>query len=144
MYLSESQVIDLLATLAVASAPGSRLAINFGVGLEQRDTRRGRLGRATMACSGERFRFRLPPDDATAFLSRSGWEIDTQLDGPALRDRYLTGTTLGGSPITDSAFVARARRSERTKARAPSATRQSQADCRSSRGPATRALRLEA
>ena len=63
-----------------------------------------------MASGGERFRFRLPQADAPQFLRRAGWEIAASLDGQALRERYLAGTALADTQITDSAFVIEAER----------------------------------
>ncbi len=111
MYLSEEQVAGLLRTLAHLGGPGSRLAVNFGVGFERQGSRRGRIGRRVMAAGGEAFHFRLPPDDADAFLTKTGWKIGHLLTGPQLRDKYLGGTKLASVSVTTTGFAADATKS---------------------------------
>jgi methyltransferase (TIGR00027 family) len=108
MYLTEEKVTSLFRLLASLSAPGSRLAVNFGVGFEQQGSQRGRIGRRVMAAGGEELRFRLAPADAPGFLAHTGWTIDELLSGPQLRDKYLSGTKLADVNITTSGFAVRA------------------------------------
>jgi Leucine carboxyl methyltransferase len=68
------------------------------LGFEGRDSRRGRLGRATIASGGERFRFRLSQSDAPAFMQQAGWEVRRSLDGSALRERFLANTPFANAP----------------------------------------------
>jgi len=112
MYLAEDHVARLLRTLGGLGGPGSRLAVNFGVGFENQASRRGRVGRWVMARGGERFRFRLPPCDARPFLAAAGWTVDEVLTGTQLRDRYLVGTNLATTTVTTGGIVVGATRTE--------------------------------
>ncbi len=105
MYLTERQVAALLSLLSSLSGPGSRLAVNFGVGFEQQGSQRGRVGRRFMAAGGEELRFRLTPSDAPGFMTNTGWTINELLTGPQLRDKYLSGTTLGAVGVTSNGFA---------------------------------------
>jgi len=105
MYLTEHQVTQLLALLSVLSGPGSRLAVNFGVGFEQQGSQRGRVARRVMAAGGEKLRFRLTPADAPEFMTNTGWTINEMLSGPQLRDKYLNGTKLAAVNVTTSGFA---------------------------------------
>ena len=102
MYLTGDQVARLLCTLAGLGGPGSRLAVNFGVGFERRDSGRGRLGRRVMERGGEEFRFRLDLADAPEFVTGAGWATERTCTGPQLRDTYLAGTRLAAVEVTSS------------------------------------------
>jgi len=108
MYLTENQVAQLLRTLAGLGGPGSRLAVNFGVGFERQESCRGRLGRRAMAYNGEAFRFRLPLADAPYFLAKAGWTAEQTLTGQQLRDKYLAGTKLAAVNVTTTGFAVEA------------------------------------
>jgi methyltransferase (TIGR00027 family) len=108
MYLTEKQVAGLLDTLSAIGGSGSRLAVNFGVGFEQRGSQRGRISRKVMAAGGEEFRFRLTPEDSPSFMERTGWTTTAQFTGPQLRDRYLGGTSLALAKVTTSGFAVEA------------------------------------
>ena len=73
MYLTELQVRKLLHALNGLSAPGSRLAVNFGLGVEAIDSRRDTtLYTISLSLSGEHIAFRLAPDRATNVLTATG------------------------------------------------------------------------
>jgi len=55
--------------------------------------------------SGETLRFRLPADDAPAFLSEAGWTVDTLLTGSDLDEEHLSATVLAGTLDTSSFVV---------------------------------------
>jgi methyltransferase (TIGR00027 family) len=105
MYLTEQQVTHLLALLSELSGPGSRLAVNFGVGFEQQGSHRGRVARRAMALGGEELRFRLTPAEAPKFMTNTGWTMDEMLTGPQLRDKYLGGTKFAAVNVTTSGFA---------------------------------------
>lgn len=115
MYLTEQQVTDLLAALAGLAAPGSALAVNFGVGFEGDDSWRTRavaaFGRAMAALGNEPMKFRLAPDDTSTFLATAGWTTKEIVTGPELARRYLTGTDLAKQQLNPLAFVVTATRS---------------------------------
>jgi len=104
MYLTEQQVLHMLGVLS-ALCPSGRLAVNFGLGFEQKGSRRGWVGRKVMAAGGEEFRFRLAPSDAPAFMTKAGWTINEQFTGPQLRDKYLMATRLATVDVTTSGFA---------------------------------------
>jgi methyltransferase (TIGR00027 family) len=112
MYLAEHQVADLLRTLANLAWPQSRLAVNFGIGFERQGSNSGRIGRSMMALGSERFRFRLSPADAPAFLAKAGWTVDQLLDGQKLSAKYLSGTALAAVNTTTSGFAVEAVRAD--------------------------------
>jgi methyltransferase (TIGR00027 family) len=105
MYLTEQQVTHLLGLLSALSGPGTRLAVNFGVGFEQQGSQRGRVARRVMAAGGEELRFRLTPADAPELMTNTGWSISEMLSGPQLRDKYLSGTKLAAANVTTSGFA---------------------------------------
>lgn len=112
MYLDEATVTDLLRSLASVGGPGSRLAVNFGVGGggDQRRSRRLRRATGALAAAGkERFAFELPPDRAVCFLAEVGWAVDEVASGADLAERYLAGTALP-TDLSRSAFAVRAHR----------------------------------
>lgn len=108
MYLTEQQVALLLRSLSALGGPGSRLAVNFGVGFEQQGSQRGRIARKLMAAGGEELRFRLSPADAPEFMKKTGWTINDLLPGPQLRDKYLGGTELAAVNVATSGFAVEA------------------------------------
>jgi methyltransferase (TIGR00027 family) len=112
MYLAENQVASLLRTLANLAGPESRLAVNFGIGFERQGSNSGRIGRSMMALGPEKFRFRLSPADAPAFLAKSGWTVDQLLDGQKLSAKYLSGTALAAVNTTTSGFAVEAVRAD--------------------------------
>ena len=105
MYLTQAQVEKMLRSLADLGGPGSRLAVNFGVGFEQQGSQRGRLARKVMAAGGEELRFRLAPGDVSEFLAKFGWTFGQMLLGPQLRDQYLSDTKLAAVNVSTTGFV---------------------------------------
>jgi methyltransferase (TIGR00027 family) len=79
MYLDERIVRDQLSELAVGSAPGSRLAVDFvpppGAGTSV-NHRQNRLQRLARAGSGESFRCTVERDGAVALVTATGWKVD--------------------------------------------------------------------
>jgi methyltransferase (TIGR00027 family) len=114
MYLTEAQVDALLCELARISGPGSRLAVNFGVGFDADDSARSRrraaLGRMLVKLGREPFRFELAPDDARSFLARTGWTVEDMATGPQLGARYLDGTRFPVMTLNPRAFAVAALR----------------------------------
>jgi methyltransferase (TIGR00027 family) len=114
MYLTEPEVTGLLTTLGRLGGPGSRLAVNFGVGFGGADSRRTRvratMGRALVALGREPIKFELSPRGAAAFLAGSGWIAQEVVTGPDLADRYLAGTGLPMAGLNPRAFVTTATR----------------------------------
>jgi len=113
MYLPESVVNSLLATLAQLGGEDHRLAVNFGVGFRADDTRQARLrtlvGRGLVALGREAFQFELAPPHVPAFLSRAAWTVDEVLTGPEVGQRYLAGTPLPTCGLNPLASVASAK-----------------------------------
>jgi methyltransferase (TIGR00027 family) len=109
MYLTEPQVRDLLGALHRLGAPGSRLAVNFGLGVEAAAERRGRAGAAfhavALALSGEHVHFRPTPGHATEVLTATGWTPERTHTAPELIRRYLTGSGLPVSGVRPTAFA---------------------------------------
>ena len=103
MYLTEDR--SPVCSVCSSLSPSGRLAANFGVGFEQRDSRHGPVGRRVMAAGGEELRFRLTPTDAPEFMAMAGWSIDEAISGPQLRDRYLGATELATVDVTTSGFA---------------------------------------
>lgn len=102
MYLTEPQVRDLLTSLSHLAAAGSRLAVNFGLGVEAAAAPVSRAGALLASLhfrlSGERITFRPTIERAEAVLATTGWMLQETLPAPELVGRYLQGTDL---PITD-------------------------------------------
>lgn len=102
MYLTEAQVRDLSGTLRRVGAAGSRLAINFGLGVEAAASRTSWIGalltRVQFVVSGERVTYRPSIPHAEAVLTGTGWTPERTLTAPELVERYVTGT---GLPVTD-------------------------------------------
>jgi methyltransferase (TIGR00027 family) len=114
MYLTEAQVVALLQTLRDVGGVGSRLAVNFGVGFEGAESRRGRAtsraGRGLLALGRESIRFTLASDEAPRLLAKTGWRTEAVLIGPELAKRYLAGTYLPIEQLNPKAFVVSAHR----------------------------------
>lgn len=107
MYLSEREVVALLSCLAGLASPGSRLAVNFGVGGKAASAPNGapRRRRTAASVAGEPFKFQGSPADAGAFLASAGWTADEVLTGPALVSRHLTSDVLPTDRISPHAYA---------------------------------------
>jgi methyltransferase (TIGR00027 family) len=106
MYLQEPQVRELLHTLNAMSAPGSRLAVNFGLGVEATTSRRNKTFHTiSLALSGEHIAFRPSQDRATGVLTATGWTPEHTITAPELIRRYITGTGLPTSGVKPTAFA---------------------------------------
>lgn len=111
MYLTEPEVRRLLTVLAGCTAPGSRLAANFGVGFEDLPPSHGRLGRlarGAVAARGEPLRFRVPVGDPLSFVAESGWRLTDRCPAQELPSRYLGHTALARVPMSRSAVCVEA------------------------------------
>jgi len=112
MYLTEPQVRDLLETVRRLSAPASRLAVNYGLGVEAAATRTSRVGallaRVQFAMSGERITYRPAVAQAEALLRDTGWCPQETRTAPDLVREYVAGTTLPTTDIRPSAFAVNA------------------------------------
>ena len=109
VYFGEAQpVADLLTLLGELGHDGSRLAVSFERGFDRQPALR-LLAKAMYRGSGETSYFRLPVEDAAAFLDDTGWTIDRLLTSAELREEYLAGTPLPELPDT-LAFIATATR----------------------------------
>jgi methyltransferase (TIGR00027 family) len=109
MYLTEPQVSDLLHTLSRLGATGSRLAVNFGLGVEATTAPSSRaaavLTHISLMLSGEHVKFRLSLDRATDFLAATGWTTRQIATASELTRHYLAGTTLPINGFTPTAFA---------------------------------------
>lgn len=109
MYLTEPQVRDLCHTLSRLAASGSRLAVNFGLGVEAATARRSRMGAAlhsfSLALGGEHINFRPTIQQATDVLTATGWTPQGTRTAPELIRHYLDGTGLPGADIRPTAFA---------------------------------------
>jgi methyltransferase (TIGR00027 family) len=105
MYLTEGQVARMLRMLADLGAPGSRLAVNFGMVLERQASPAGGITRRLITAGGEQFRFRLDLADAPPFLAKAGWSVERTLTGAELRDRYLKGTDFAAADVSSTSFA---------------------------------------
>jgi len=109
MYLTEPQVRDLLGTLRRLGAPGSRLAVNFGLGVEAAAATTSRMGallaRVHFTVSGEHITYRPSIRDAEAVLAGSGWTPERTITAPELIERYVAGTVLPTTDIKPTAFA---------------------------------------
>jgi methyltransferase (TIGR00027 family) len=96
LYLAADRVHRLLADLSRLGAPASRLVTNVGIAVAERHrlSPRRLLRQGLVALRGEPFRFRLSPDQARAFLARTGWTITSTCSGPQVAERYLSDTGL--------------------------------------------------
>jgi methyltransferase (TIGR00027 family) len=115
MYLTEPQVRDLLDTLKSLAAAGSRLAVNFGLGVEAAAaasaSRAGAaLARLHFTLSGERITFRPTVQHAADVVAGTGWAPQETLTAPELVHRYVTGSALPTSDIKPTAFALTATR----------------------------------
>lgn len=109
MYLTEPQVRDLLSTLRGLGAAGSRLAVNFGLGVEAADSAASRMGaraaRLHFRVSGEHITYRPSIARAEAVLADTGWTAGPACTAPELVRRYVTGTCLPTTGIKPTAFA---------------------------------------
>jgi O-methyltransferase involved in polyketide biosynthesis len=111
MYLTESQVRDLLHTLHHLGAPGSELAVNFGLGTEAARAPGSRAGaaavfhRVALALGGEHITYRPSPEQATGILTATGWRPGRTHTAPELVQRYAAGTVLPSTGIRPTAFA---------------------------------------
>lgn len=112
VYLTEQQVRDLLRVLRDLNAPGSRLAVNFGLGTERPHSRGDEkttvLRQITHALQGEPIIFRLPEVDAPDFLADTGWLIKRLTTAPDLVEHYLPGTDLPAGNVSPTAYAVEA------------------------------------
>lgn len=109
MYLTEPQVRDLLTTLSRLGPAGSKLAVNFGLGVEAAAAPASRAGamlaRLQFRLSGERITFRPSVETAAAVLAGAGWTLGETLPAPELVGRYVQGTDLPTTDIRPTAFA---------------------------------------
>lgn len=109
MYLTEAQVRDLLHTLARLGAPGSTLAVNFGLGVEAATTRASRAGavlaRLHLTLSGEHINFRPSLDHAAHVLTATGWTPRRTWTAPELVRQHVGGSILPTAGIRPTAFA---------------------------------------
>lgn len=109
MYLTEPQVRALLTTLRGLGAAGSRLAVNFGLGVEAADSAASRMGaraaRLHFLASGEHITYRPSIPLAEAVLAEAGWTAGPACTAPELVRRYVTGTCLPTTDIKPTAFA---------------------------------------
>ena len=109
MYLTEPQVRDLLSTVRGLGAAGSRLAVNFGLGVEAADSAgsrtAARLARLHFVVSGEHITYRPSIAQAEGLLAETGWTAGPTLTAPELVRRYVSGTGLPTSAIKPTAFA---------------------------------------
>jgi methyltransferase (TIGR00027 family) len=110
MYLTEAQVVELFQTLCRIGAPGSRLAVNFGLGVEAAATSTsGRAGALltglSLRMSGEHVMFRPSPEQAREALVATGWTPESLTTAPELIRHYLTGTPLPTNGLKPTAFT---------------------------------------
>lgn len=112
VYLTEQQVRDLLRALRDLSAPGSRLAVNFGLGSERPHSRgNGKttvLRQITHALQGEPIIFRLPEADAPDLLAGTGWTVHRLTTALDLIEHYLPGTDLPTGNVSPTAYAVEA------------------------------------
>jgi methyltransferase (TIGR00027 family) len=105
MYLTEPQVRDLLTTLRGLGAAGSRLAVNFGLGVDGAGQMGARAARLHFRVSGEHITYRPSIPQAAAVLADTGWTAGPALTAPELVRRYVTGTCLPTADIKPTAFA---------------------------------------
>jgi methyltransferase (TIGR00027 family) len=104
VYMTQADVADLFARLFEFASPGSRVAVSFESGFQNKRLMR-RVMNAYYRRSGETFRFRLRPEDAPAFMSAAGWTVDDLLMPARLAPAFLGGTKLAGAKVNTSAFL---------------------------------------
>lgn len=108
MYLTEARVRELLLTLG-RLAPGSTLAVNFGLGTEAGATRASRAGavlaRLHLTLSGEHINFRPSLDHAARVLTATGWTPRRIWTAPELVRHHVGGTCLPTTDIRPTAFA---------------------------------------
>jgi methyltransferase (TIGR00027 family) len=110
IYLAREDAAALLARLAGVAAPGSRLAVSCETGFRHQRFNR-RVARRYYRRRGEPMRFRLPRDEAAAFLAGAGWSA-ARLHAGADLDEYLEGTRMAGrlGGVTGGAYIVSAGR----------------------------------
>ena len=84
MYLADDELAALAAGLAGVAAPGSRLALNVGVGFDGSGGIVRRLGRHVLARNQEPIRSTVTPDTVTGLLTAAGWRVTDVVRGPEL------------------------------------------------------------
>jgi methyltransferase (TIGR00027 family) len=104
IYLTREAVSELFTRLAGLGAAGSRLAVSFESGFDRQRVLR-LVTRLYYRRAGETLRFRLPADDAPAFLPEAGWTVHTLLTGSDLDEEHLSATVLAGTLDTSSFVV---------------------------------------
>lgn len=110
MYLTETQVSDLFSALHGVCAPGSVVAVNFGMGVEAAaTTASGKAGallsQVSLKLTGERVTFRPTPAEARKLLTTTGWTPTSSRTAPELIHHYVTGTPLPTTGIRPTAFA---------------------------------------
>lgn len=110
MYLTETQVSDLFSALHGVCAPGSTLAVNFGMGVEAAaTTASGKAGallsQVSLRLTGERVTFRPTPAEARNLLTTTGWTPTSSSSAPELIHQYVTGTPLPTTGVKPTAFT---------------------------------------
>ena len=101
--MARAEVADLFERLAEFAAPGSRLAVSFERGFQEKPIMRRVM---TAYYRGrETFRFRLEQDEAPAFVSATGWAIEDVLPATQLAPAYLAATKLAGAKVGTPAFL---------------------------------------
>ena len=106
MYLTEPQVRDLLGTVRRLGGPGgSRVAVNFGLGVEAGSRASAAIHRLALAVGGERITFRPSLEQAEAAVAAAGWVPDRTTTAPELIRRYLAGTGLPLTGVRPTAFA---------------------------------------
>jgi hypothetical protein len=90
------------------TGPGSRLAVNFGVGFAAADGRRPpeSWGRRAAALARESFRCELEPARVPTFLVSTGWEPTDIATGPEAAARHLSGTGLPTADVGTRSVIA--------------------------------------
>ncbi|HEY7137494.1 MAG TPA: SAM-dependent methyltransferase [Acidimicrobiia bacterium] len=110
VYLDERDVADLLARLFECCPVGSRLAVSFEDGFEDRPLTR-RLMTAYYR-GRETYRFRLRREDAPTFVSAAGWAVEEVAPAVDLAPTSLHDTRLSGANVRSGPFFVVATRPE--------------------------------
>ncbi|HET8646211.1 MAG TPA: SAM-dependent methyltransferase [Vicinamibacteria bacterium] len=110
MYLDEAQLGALLASLARALAPGSRLLLTMMDARKLRDAG-GATARTAMLlkASGEPLRSSIDPGEVPAFLSSQGFRALEVADAAALKAAYLDPRGIA-RPLSEGEFLVAAER----------------------------------
>ena len=112
MYLTPEQLDALLAALARALAPGSRLLVSLMDARRLRDPA-GPTARTAklLAASGEPLRSSIEPGQVPAFLAARGFRHVETADAAALRAAYLQPRGID-RPLSDGEFLVEAERTD--------------------------------